>query len=152
MVWYGHNPQRKRAAGSVLGEKSQTGAFPLPATRCASPDVQLLCAVIGPDCVMVSDNRTDNDSGAHQCQQIRSLAECMIAITALVVPRSTVLHPMTFAYRDNNSQSVSIFLIVLFPTCCPPLPPRTPHSLLSCLPNEMGWWTPPLHERYQGSG
>lgn len=127
----------------MLGEKSQTGAFPLPATRCASPDVQLLCAVIGPDCVMVSDNRTDNDSGAHQCQQIRSLAECMIAITALVVPRSTVLHPMTFAYRDNNSQSVSIFLIVLFPTCCPPLPlaPPTPSFLAS----QMRWGDGLLH-------
>lgn len=127
----------------MLGEKSQTGAFPLPATRCASPDVQLLCAVIGPDCVMVSDNRTDNDSGAHQCQQIRSLAECMIAITALVVPRSTVLHPMTFAYRDNNSQSVSIFLIVLFPTCCPPLPPAPPTP--SFLASQMRWGDGLLH-------
>lgn len=67
------------------------------------PNAQLLCVVIGSDWVMLSDNWTDNDSGAHQCQQIGIPAKRMIAIKALVMFRTTVLHLMTFAYRDNNS-------------------------------------------------
>lgn len=73
------------AVGSVSGEKRQTGASLLPMTRCVSPDVQLLCGVIGSDWVMLSDKWTDNGSGAYQCQQIGSPAKCMIAITALVM-------------------------------------------------------------------
>lgn len=102
------------------GTGRQAGAYRRCTTCCVSLAMQLLCIVIGSDWVMLSDNWADNDSGAYQCQQIGSQAECMIAITALVMFRTTMMQPVTFACRDNNSQSVSIFVILLFPTYCPP--------------------------------
>lgn len=106
-----------------------------------SPDVQLLCAVIGSDWVMLSDNWTDNDSGAYQCQHMGTPAKCMRAITAVAMLGTTVLHGVTSAYRDKNSCSVGFFLNCIFfhhaaLSFCLPLPtPSTPFFL----PSQMRW-------------
>lgn len=51
--------------------------------------VQLLCVVIGSEGVILSENWTDNDAGAYQCQPIGSQAECMTAIISFVMFKTT---------------------------------------------------------------